>query len=182
MIQQFKECGRSRGKTKIWVTNQVSYLPQVDQIILMKDGSVCESGNYVDLMNRKGIFHDFVQQGNQHIDHPVSLVNCKNSKSDVSDGRLNEEHESITRLIPMDMSEGRLVEDEKCLTGHVPLYVFKDFIKKMGSIFFVLFLVTNGLEQGLHAGGILWISHWSDDSRLNSTHANDEASYRLGNS
>ena len=181
MKLQFKECGSWRGKTKIWVTNQVSYLPQVDQVIFMKDGSVCESGNYVDLMNIKGVFHDFVQQGSQHFEHPGS-ISVKNSKSDVSDGRLNEEHASITRLIPMDMSEGRLVEDEKCLTGHVPLHVFKDFIKKMGSIVFVLFLVTNALEQGLHAGGILWLSHWSDDSRLNNTHANDEASYRLGNS
>ena len=172
---EHKEYVTWRNKTKIWVTNQVSYLPCVDQIIFIKDGTICESGNYSDLMDKKGLLYDFVQQGNQEIQH-------KDSKSDVSDGRLNEEHQSITRQIPMDMSEGRLVEDEKFLTGHVPLYVFKDFIKKMGSIFFLLFLITNALEQGLHAGGILWLSHWSDDSRLNSSHANDEASYRLGKS
>ena len=45
---------------------------------------------------------------------------------------------------------------------------------------FSVFLLTNVLEQALHAGGILWLSDWSDTSRLNKTNANDEASFRLG--
>ena len=132
-------------------------------------------------MNKRGMLYDFVQQANQEIKTPIENDSAGDKKiNDVSDGSLIEEQKSITRLIPMDMSEGRLVEDEKCLTGHVPLYVFKDFIKKMGPFLFILFLMTNAIEQGLHAGGILWLSHWSDDSRVNSSHANDEASYRLG--
>ena len=86
----------------------------------------------------------------------------------------------MANLRYVTLSKGRLVEDEKCLTGHVPIYVFKEFIQRMGSILFILFLLTNAMEQGLHAGGILWLSQWSDDSRLNTSHANDEASYRLG--
>ena len=42
------------------------------------------------------------------------------------------------------------------------------------------FILANALEQALHALGILWLSDWADTSSLNTTTANDEASYRLG--
>ena len=72
------------------------------------------------------------------------------------------------------------MEDESSLTGNVPLYIFKDFIIKMGPSLFLLFLLTNILEQILHAGGIVWLADWSDSSRINTTNANEDATFRLG--
>ena len=50
----------------------------------------------------------------------------------------------------------------------------------MGTTFFGLFLLTSIIEQALHAGGIFWLSDWTDSSRVNISTANDEASYRHG--
>ena len=74
-----------------------------------------------------------------------------------------------------------MIEDETSLTGHVPLHVFKDYFKKIGSKFFIIYLFANAAEQALHAGGIVWLGNWSDSSNANATSANDDSSYRLGN-
>ena len=46
--------GALNNKTTIWVTNQTSYLSQVDQVIFLKDGKVNECGSFLSLMENKG--------------------------------------------------------------------------------------------------------------------------------
>ena len=57
--------GILKNKTRVWVTNQVSYLTNVDQLILLKDGEIFEKGTYEELMKSKGALFEFVQN------HPV---------------------------------------------------------------------------------------------------------------
>ena len=57
--------GILKNKTRVWVTNQVSYLSNVDQLILLKDGEIFEKGTYEELMKSKGALFEFVQN------HPV---------------------------------------------------------------------------------------------------------------
>ena len=62
--------GVLRKKTRILVTHGISFLPQVDQIIVMKEGSISEKGTYDQLLANKGAFAEFLieqlqQQQNQ---------------------------------------------------------------------------------------------------------------------
>ena len=115
-----KNTGALKNKTTIWVTNQVSYLPQVDQIIFIKEGQICESGSYTSLIEKKGYLFDFVQQTNQ-------LEDEKNTKSAIA----KDEGESLTKTNKIvseevdSVDDGKLIEEETSLTGSVPLYVFK---------------------------------------------------------
>ena len=54
--------GLLRNKTRLLVTHGVSFLPQVDNILVMKDGSITESGSYNELLAQKGAFADFLVQ------------------------------------------------------------------------------------------------------------------------
>ena len=45
--------GLLKNKTRILVTHAVTYLPQVDQIIVVKDGEITETGSYRELLDRK---------------------------------------------------------------------------------------------------------------------------------
>ncbi|HEY6437467.1 MAG TPA: ATP-binding cassette domain-containing protein, partial [Ignavibacteriaceae bacterium] len=54
--------GVLKDKTRILVTHRVSVLPHVDQIIVMKDGSISESGNFEELIASKGDFAEFVAE------------------------------------------------------------------------------------------------------------------------
>lgn len=44
------------------MTHGVTFLPETDLIIVLKDGQVSESGNYKQLVANKGDFADFLLQ------------------------------------------------------------------------------------------------------------------------
>ncbi len=49
-----------RNKTRILVTHGVSFLPQMDQILVMKAGTITEVGSYRQLLQQRGEFADFL--------------------------------------------------------------------------------------------------------------------------
>lgn len=64
-------------KTRVLVTHGITYLPQTDKIIVIKDGTVSETGTYQQLLDKKGAFSDFLMQ---HITEAVE---------ENEDGKLN---------------------------------------------------------------------------------------------
>ncbi|XP_028843807.1 canalicular multispecific organic anion transporter 2 isoform X2 [Denticeps clupeoides] len=53
--------GALQEKTRILVTHGISFLPQVDNIMVMVDGCVSEMGSYQDLLNQNGAFAEFLR-------------------------------------------------------------------------------------------------------------------------
>ncbi|XP_061612365.1 ATP-binding cassette sub-family C member 3 isoform X4 [Phyllopteryx taeniolatus] len=53
--------GALKGKTRILVTHGISYLPQVDNIVVMADGRVSEMGSYQELLKQNGAFAEFLR-------------------------------------------------------------------------------------------------------------------------
>lgn len=53
--------GLLKNKTRILVTHGISYLPQVDVIIVMSGGKISEMGSYQELLDRDGAFAEFVR-------------------------------------------------------------------------------------------------------------------------
>ena len=49
-------------KTRILVTHRASVLPNVDQIVVLKDGSISEFGTFEELIANKGDFAEFVAE------------------------------------------------------------------------------------------------------------------------
>ncbi|XP_030383704.1 multidrug resistance-associated protein 1 isoform X7 [Scaptodrosophila lebanonensis] len=54
--------GLLAGKTRVLVTHGITFLPQVDNIYVMKLGEISESGTYNELLKNKGAFADFLIQ------------------------------------------------------------------------------------------------------------------------
>ena len=54
--------GILNNKTRILVTHRVSVLPQVDQIVVLKDGTISEIGTFDELVANKGDFAEFVAE------------------------------------------------------------------------------------------------------------------------
>ncbi|KAM5135322.1 ATP-binding cassette sub-family C member 3 [Mantella aurantiaca] len=53
--------GLLRGKTRVLVTHGISFLPQVDHIVVIVDGKVSEMGSYQELMKQNGAFAEFLR-------------------------------------------------------------------------------------------------------------------------
>ena len=54
--------GLLKNKTRLLVTHSVSFLPEMDNIVVMKDGCITEMGSYTELLAQKGAFADFLVQ------------------------------------------------------------------------------------------------------------------------
>ena len=54
--------GLLRNKTRLLVTHGVGFLPQMDNILVMKDGYITENGSYNELLAQKGAFAEFLVQ------------------------------------------------------------------------------------------------------------------------
>lgn len=48
-------------QTRILVTHGISFLPQVDNIMVMVDGRVSEMGSYQELLSQNGAFSEFLR-------------------------------------------------------------------------------------------------------------------------
>ncbi|EDL94263.1 rCG57643, isoform CRA_a [Rattus norvegicus] len=48
--------GLLAGKTRIFVTHGIHFLPQVDEIVVLGKGTILEKGSYRDLLDKKGVF------------------------------------------------------------------------------------------------------------------------------
>lgn len=46
----------------MFVTHAITYLPQVDHILVINNGEVSESGSYKELLAKKGAFAEFLVQ------------------------------------------------------------------------------------------------------------------------
>uniref|UniRef100_A0A8C8ZR90 Multidrug resistance-associated protein 1 n=1 Tax=Prolemur simus TaxID=1328070 RepID=A0A8C8ZR90_PROSS len=53
--------GMLKNKTRILVTHSISYLPQVDVILVMSGGKISEMGSYQELLARDGAFAEFLR-------------------------------------------------------------------------------------------------------------------------
>ncbi|KAJ8363811.1 hypothetical protein SKAU_G00126420 [Synaphobranchus kaupii] len=53
--------GALQGKTRILVTHGISFLPQVDNILVLVEGRVSEMGSHNDLLNQNGAFAEFLR-------------------------------------------------------------------------------------------------------------------------
>ena len=69
------EQGLLSKKTRILVTHAISYLPFVDNIIVMKNGSISEIGSYEELLNNKGEFADFLIEQLQNMEENAATEN-----------------------------------------------------------------------------------------------------------
>ncbi len=53
--------GVSPLQTRVLVTHGISFLPQVDHIIVLVDGRISEVGSYQELLSKNGAFAEFLK-------------------------------------------------------------------------------------------------------------------------
>lgn len=90
--------GLLAGKTRILVTHGIGFLPQVDDIFVLKNGEISESGNYKSLMCRKGAFADFLIQHLQEVNQQEAVEGLDELKQQLGGGAIVVDKELIGKL------------------------------------------------------------------------------------
>ncbi|CAI6003346.1 unnamed protein product, partial [Closterium sp. NIES-64] len=108
------------GKTVILVTHQVEFLPAADLILVMKEGRIVQSGNYVQLLAEGTDFSALVEgwMGRAHTDTPLSPLSLPPPKHHqvmkegriVQSGRYDQLLAEGTDFSALVMKEGRIVQ------------------------------------------------------------------------
>ncbi|XP_043498533.1 multidrug resistance-associated protein 1 isoform X7 [Polistes fuscatus] len=117
--------GLLKKKTRVHITHDIVYLPEVDNIFVLKDGEITESGTYKQLMDKRGAFAEFLMQhlqevGNLHTDDgsDADLHEIKQQlESKIGTQELQEKLTRAISRISESQSESGSITDRRSLNG-----------------------------------------------------------------
>ncbi|XP_067374775.1 ATP-binding cassette sub-family C member 5 isoform X2 [Channa argus] len=151
--------GVAKGKTVVFVTHQLQYLPECDDIILMKDGQIAEHGTHAQLMGKE---REYANLFNSMQQENLVKENVKN-KEERAGAEKADSAVDVAKVRPKVESSngGQLMKAEEKGCGAVSWSVYGAYIKAAGGpiVFIInmfLFLSTTGSIAFCN----WWLSHW----------------------
>uniref|UniRef100_A0A8C7R602 ATP-binding cassette, sub-family C (CFTR/MRP), member 3 n=1 Tax=Oncorhynchus mykiss TaxID=8022 RepID=A0A8C7R602_ONCMY len=195
--------GALQGKTRILVTHGISFLPQVDNIVVMVEGRVSEMGSYQELLKQNGAFAEFLR--NYSLEDIIEedeatgrstcyystgvfesyptmsvalLLFCSTAtwsvRKRLCSERKHAESDSEKKLPKVE----KLIQAETAETGRVKSKVFWEYVKAVGPLLSLFICFLYGCQSAASIGANVWLSQWTNDAAQNVTQEN--VSMRVG--
>jgi len=168
IISSDSEKSLLRNKTRLWVTNNLSFLPQVDHIIVLENGSILDQGTYQDLAQRKSLNDlPIIQSDIDSKTIETALIDPANHSKIEQNNEKALINEDVTEISnehsePSEDQKGQLIKAETSETGNVKLKVYLAYFKSLGYVFSFIFVGLIALQESLHLTGNIWLANWSD--------------------
>uniref|UniRef100_A0A670ZSQ6 ABC-type glutathione-S-conjugate transporter n=1 Tax=Pseudonaja textilis TaxID=8673 RepID=A0A670ZSQ6_PSETE len=143
--------GLLQNKTRILVTHNLSFLAQVDDIVVLEAGTVTERGSYSTLLANSGSFAQLLntygnQQDNIHEEEAMGKVITKDTAS------------GITLVLT---SAGADIIKYKTI---VKLFTYLRYFRAIGWGLSICILISNIGQAASFIGFNLWLSDWTNDA------------------
>ncbi|CAK9830188.1 Multidrug resistance-associated protein 1 [Anthophora retusa] len=111
-----------KKKTRILVTHGITYLPEVDNIIVLKDGEITEVGTYKQLLEKRGAFSEFLVQHLQEVqaddESEADLHEIKQQlESTIGSSELQQKLTRGKSRVSESQSESGSIADRRSLNG-----------------------------------------------------------------
>ncbi|XP_044834651.1 ATP-binding cassette sub-family C member 6-like isoform X2 [Mauremys mutica] len=182
--------GLLKDRTRVLVTHAINIFPQVDNIVLMVDGEISETGSYQELLQRNGAFADFLQSYNnteekagcdlQAAGSTKDIVTSRNAaapgklcrSSIMRDGSKAINQDCTAATAPKDA--GRLTEGEKVQTSRVNISIYLDYLRTTGPLICLYIVLLFVCQQAASFCRGYWLSMWADDPVHNRTQQHTE--------
>ena len=115
-FQVFNNCIKEelQGKTRLLVTNQLHFLPQVDRVIVISDGMVQEEGTYEELSKNGKLFQKLMENAGKMEQNEKCIE--KGSMS-ASNGVVNETFDDASKSENGKSGASGLIKEEERETG-----------------------------------------------------------------
>nr|QVT92271.1 ABC transporter [Salvia miltiorrhiza] len=171
--QVFNNCIKEAlgGKTRVLVTNQLHFLPQVDRIILVSEGMVKEEGTFEELSEHGVLFKKLMENAGkmeEHMhDNGEGLDLCDESPSPSPSPSLSSDANPKDAVSARKMREGRsvLIKQEEREMGIVSWHVLMRYKNALGGLLAVSVLLTcYTLTETLRVSSSTWLSVWTKQS------------------
>lgn len=163
-----------KSKTVLFVTHQLQYLADCDEVIFMKEGCITERGTHAELMNLNGDYATIFNNLLLGETHPVEI----NSKKETSSSQKKSQDKgtktgSVKKEKAVKPKEGQLVQLEEKGQGSVPWSVYGVYIQAAGGpLAFLLIISLFMLNVGSTAFSNWWLSYWIKEGSGNTTVTN----------
>nr|UOU03336.1 ATP-binding cassette subfamily C1-5 [Brachionus rubens] len=157
-------------KTRIFVTNSLGFLPQVDEVIVLENGRVVEQGKYDELIAKNGAFASFIKT---HVNDKVAEENVVEDHDEKLDSVVPKSPESkipsqsvrsLNQPSKNDKAGEKITVKEKIETGSVKFSVLMEYFKACGLPMLIFFIVTYSISNVASVGSNLFLSKWSNNS------------------
>ncbi|KAH9605939.1 hypothetical protein KSS87_015898 [Heliosperma pusillum] len=171
--QVFKDCVRGvlKGKIVILVTHQVDFLHNVDQILVMGNGTIVEAGKYEDLVEFGTEFRALVDA------HETSMKLVEMDDEIKLSQQSSADPTPYSRSISVERSNSekggsKLINDEGRETGKVSLRVYKEYCTEAYGWWGVAtFLIFSLVWQASLMSGDYWLAYETSNERASSFNA-----------
>ncbi|NXH68662.1 MRP3 protein, partial [Hydrobates tethys] len=194
--------GVLKGKTRILVTHGISFLPQVDHIVVLVDGKISEMGSYQDLLKQNKAFAEFLR--NYALDEDIEedeptmleeeeVLLAEDTLSIHTDLADNEPVTNEVRKQFLSISENILTCFEShrpdmelrqmncslcctnqlsCVILQVKLTVFWQYVKAVGPLVSLVICFLYCCQNAAAIGANVWLSDWTNEPVINGTQHN----------
>ncbi|NXG87129.1 MRP3 protein, partial [Stercorarius parasiticus] len=168
--------GVLKGKTRILVTHGISFLPQVDHVVVLVDGKISEMGSYQDLLKQNQAFAEFLR--NYALDEDI----------EEDEPTMLEEEEVLlaedTLSIHTDLADNEPVTNEVrkqflscanqlwCVILQVKLTVFWQYVKAVSPVISLAICFLYCCQNAAAIGANVWLSDWTNEPVINGTQHN----------
>lgn len=102
-------------KTRIFVTNSLNFLPDSDEIFVVENGSIIESGSYEALIKKNGAFSDFMK---------TFLESKTTDSGDYESIESNQQLNVATKVKSAKTNDEQIIQKEKIESGLVKFLNF----------------------------------------------------------
>ncbi|XP_033887088.3 multidrug resistance-associated protein 1-like isoform X1 [Acipenser ruthenus] len=194
--------GVLRDRTRVLVTHGLSYLPQVDLILVLVDGEITEMGSYQELLNRQGAFAEFIRaytsteckessahKGTRKSSSRLSVTDYMPVPRDLSQEQIvsgdtgstslqNVEPSSETDQPQAAKDAGKLTEADRAKTGRVKMAIYMEYFKTIGLALILPIIFLYVFQQAASISYNYWLSMWADDPVVNGTQLDTD--FKLG--
>nr|QNH67882.1 ATP-binding cassette transporter subfamily C member 1 X7 [Brachionus rotundiformis] len=178
--------GLLKDKTRLFVTNSLSFLNQCDRIMMFENGSIVEMGTFSDLQTRKGKFVDFlksfndIKEASQDYIKLFDSTDKKNEPMQSKDTSINNSPKKEENENNLPKIGEKLIEKEKIQSGNVKISVVLEYLKACRLWLSAIFILMYIMSMGSDMASSFWLSNWSNkvdqekSNSLNQTLVSDE--------
>ncbi|NXD67183.1 MRP3 protein, partial [Eolophus roseicapillus] len=191
--------GVLKGKTRILVTHGISFLPQVDHIVVLGDGKISEMGSYQDLLKQNKAFAEFLRNyaldEDIEEDEPTVLEeeevllaeDTLSIHTDLADNEpvTNEVRKQFLSFAFSSSSDEELVpfilfkllivqvgQTSCAVILQVKLTVFWQYMKAVGPVISLVICFLYCCQNAAAIGANVWLSDWTNEAVINGTQQN----------
>ncbi|XP_055352814.1 LOW QUALITY PROTEIN: multidrug resistance-associated protein 1-like [Paramacrobiotus metropolitanus] len=174
--------GLLAGKTRIFVTHGVSFLPQADNILVIEDGRIAATGTYKTLLNNNGSFSALLRsylpekaEGGEAdtVSLPESVEPRSKTSSTATLRKVRRTFSKISQrrssTVPEKVPEKQVKPDaalveEEMEVGNVKWRIFVSYMRCMTYPVFFSMIAAFSAYNALNLYTNVWLGDWSENA------------------